>query len=81
MSDDLTAEICEIAANVLDVSPATVREAGDLEQVENWDSLHQLNLMLALEETFGVQLSPDDLGLLTHVDTIRELVEKQRAGG
>jgi acyl carrier protein len=81
LSDDLTAEICEIAANVLDVPPAAVREAGDLEQVENWDSLHQLNLMLALEETYGIQLSPDDLGLLTHVDTIRELVEKQRAGG
>lgn len=81
MTDDLTAEICEIAANVLDVSPETVRAAGDLEQVENWDSLHQLNLMLALEESFGVQLSPDDLGALSHVDTIRELVEKQRAGG
>ena len=37
--------------------------------------------MLALEESFGMQLSPDDLGALTHVDTIRELVEKQRSGG
>lgn len=80
MSDGVANEISEIAASVFDVSPDVVRETADLERLESWDSLHQLNLMLALEESFGIELSPDDLGELRHLVTIEALVRRHRPG-
>ena len=42
-----------------------------------WDSLHHVTLMVAIEETFGVQLSPDEIvSLLTVRDIAGALREK-----
>jgi acyl carrier protein len=49
----------------------------DLEQedLENWDSLQHLNLMLALEQEFEVTLDVDDLATLTSVPAILKYLE------
>jgi acyl carrier protein len=49
----------------------------DLEQedLENWDSLQHLNLMLALEQEFGVTLDVDELATLTSVPAILKYLE------
>jgi len=45
------------------------------EDLENWDSLQHLNLMLALEQEFGVTLDVDDLNTLTSVPAILKYLE------
>jgi acyl carrier protein len=45
------------------------------EDLENWDSLQHLNLMLALEQDFGVKLDVDDLSTLTSVPAIVEYLK------
>jgi acyl carrier protein len=49
----------------------------DLEQedLENWDSLQHLNLMLALEQEFGATLDVDELATLTSVPAILKYLE------
>lgn len=42
------------------------------ETVEEWDSLHHLELMIALEQRFGVTLSTDDMTRLTSIDAIED---------
>ena len=45
------------------------------EDLEGWDSLQHLNLMLALEQEFGVTLDVDDLSTLTSVPAILKYLE------
>ena len=70
------ATIEDLAASVLDVPIDAVRAASSFEHVEGWDSLKQLNLMLAVEDAFGVTLSPDDLPHVTSVAKVAALVRR-----
>jgi len=49
------------------------------DNIENWDSLRHLNLILALEEEFGVSIPDDEVGNLVNYKliqiTINELVK------
>ncbi|MCC8071476.1 MAG: acyl carrier protein [Bacteroidales bacterium] len=44
--------------------------------VEAWDSVHQLNIMALLEETFDVMLDPEDILALTSFDAGLEILRK-----
>ena len=46
------------------------------ETIENWDSMQHLNLVLAVEEKFGVQLEPEDIEEMKTIGEVAALVEK-----
>lgn len=47
------------------------------ENCENWDSLHQLNLAMELEEAFDVNLEPEEISEMKSVkDIVRILGAK-----
>ncbi len=46
------------------------------ETIENWDSMQHLNLVLAIEEKFGVQLEPEDIEEMKNIGAVAALVEK-----
>ena len=48
--------IRDIAADVFGVPAAELPDDASNETVPGWDSLHHLELMLALEMEFGVQI-------------------------
>ena len=52
-----------------DTSPADVVE---------WDSPSHVMLILAIESRFGVEFTPAELGKLTSVGAIRNLIESKR---
>ncbi len=45
--------------------------------IERWDSLQHLNLVLAVEQTFGLQLSLEDIERMTDVGAVAELVKEK----
>ena len=45
--------------------------------VEGWDSLGHVGLMMVLQQEFGVKISPARAVQLTNVRSIREFVEQQ----
>jgi acyl carrier protein len=63
-------QLREAIAITLSLDPAEVTETTRQEETGNWDSLAHVNLMVALEETFGVQLEPEDFPRLTSVSAI-----------
>lgn len=81
MDDDVTDRVAEMIGDMVGLDAEAVRKAPSVAELPDWDSLQQLNLLLALEETFDVPLSPDDLPALDRLDTIRNLVTERRAGG
>lgn len=79
MSDARHAEIVALVADALETDAESVDCAGGLDELDGWDSLRRLNVMMAIEETYGVALEPDDLDQMTHVDRIAELVASRSA--
>lgn len=70
-------ELISLIADVLKVDPASVDLETGPRNHPRWDSLNHVLLMVAIEETYKLQLSPDEVVSLLSVGEIaRALREK-----
>lgn len=46
----------------------------DKDSVDGWDSVHQLNIIALLEESFDIMLDPEDIMELTSYEKGKELM-------
>lgn len=69
--------IREIAADVFGVPAGDLPEDASQENVIGWDSLHHLELMLALEMEFGIAISSEAMPALLSLDAIEEHLREQ----
>lgn len=65
----------EIIADITGQSIAGITLESSHETVEEWDSLAQVNIMVAVEIEFGIFLSPDELFELNSVCKILRALE------
>ena len=67
----ITKKIIEIMEEVLKdkIESSTLQS-----NCENWDSLNHLNLIIRLESDFGISFEPEEIGVMTSVETIKLLV-------
>ena len=65
-----------LLAEVFDTDVAHVKDDFSKETVDNWDSIHQLNIIAVLEETFDVMLDPEDIVELTSYEKGIEILKK-----
>jgi acyl carrier protein len=61
----------ELIAAVLDVDATLVGPTTGREDVEGWDSLAQLGIVSAVEETYSVQFSSNEMKELASLPAIR----------
>jgi acyl carrier protein len=73
MQQDLT----EVIKNVLDVD--SVSDDDSMQTIKSWDSLRHLNLVMAIEERFGITFDPDEIPELTSVRKISESIRTHAA--
>lgn len=66
-----------LAAEALDVPIEEVPADASPETVVGWDSLHHIELMLALELEFGVAVSTEVLPTLLSLEAIEEFLRDQ----
>lgn len=59
MSDSTTERVKDVMALVFNVPTAQIDDDASIMETPGWDSLGHANLMLALEEEFGAELSPE----------------------
>ena len=57
MSDALT----QLVADVMGMEPSQVSPETSRDSAEQWDSLNHLRLITALEETYSIRLSMDEI--------------------
>lgn len=68
-----------LVATTLNIPEDQVTPESDMTTLQNWDSLGHINLVLAIEETFGVIVDEDAVVELISVRAIREFVERSTA--
>jgi acyl carrier protein len=66
-----------ILADVLELSPEEVTPDMNAAAVANWDSFRHLQLILALEDEYRVQLDPQRIPELTSVSLLQTELEKK----
>lgn len=71
--------IQRIAADVFEVPGDRIEASSSPDTIETWDSLHHLTLVLALEQEFGVQFTPEEIEQLLSVELVAALVEEKLA--
>jgi acyl carrier protein len=70
-------KVKEIMARVFEVPAGRIDDGTSPDTLEQWDSLHHLHLILALEENFGLTFTEDEIvGMMTFVKVITTLKEK-----
>jgi len=75
-SDALVARLIEVAADVFGVPAGALTADSSSDSVEAWDSISHLNLMLAVEQAFGVRIEPEQMVELTSISRVAEAVGK-----
>lgn len=69
----------QVMATVLEVDAASLDDASSMDNVPGWDSLKQMNLVLALEESFGVSIPDEDAANATSYALIALVLQEQLA--
>lgn len=71
----------ELAGETFGVAVAEVPDDASPEVVPQWDSLNHIELMLALELEYGVQISSEVLPELLSLGAIEEYLHEQGVNG
>jgi len=64
----------EVIARTFGLPVERVPENATSDQLEEWDSLHHLELMLELELSFGVTISSEAMPDLLSIDAIEDYI-------
>lgn len=79
MSGNILTEVCGVAADVFAVDAKTLGAGTSPEQVEAWDSVQHLNLVLALEGKYRIQFEPEEMERMKNLGAIAALVGTKTA--
>lgn len=66
---------------MLDIDAAAIDMSTSTDTVPQWDSLRHMNMVIALEESFGISFPDDEVTTLTSYPIIKAAIEEQLAGG
>jgi acyl carrier protein len=69
-------QVRNVASDIFGIPANKITAESSPETIENWDSMQHLNLVLAIEEKFGVQLEPEDIEQMKNIGAVAKLVEK-----
>lgn len=63
-------QLQEIMASALELPSDAIRESSTMEDIEAWDSLGHVHIMVALEQAFDLYMDVDDFAELDSVPAI-----------
>ncbi len=72
---DIYARLTEIIQDVFDDDSITVTPALSAKDVEGWDSLTHIRLMLTVEKAFKVKFSTSEIGKMERVSDLVTIIK------
>ena len=63
-----------VMAQIFNVEVSSISEASSPQEIERWDSLRHMQLILAIEDEFGVTFSDEDIPNLLTLRAIEDTV-------
>lgn len=75
--EKIKVKIFKVMSSVLEVEVTSLNEDSSIDNIENWDSIRHLNLILALEEEFSITIPDEEVGDLVNYKLIELIVNEQ----
>lgn len=70
-------KIYQLMSNVFEIPVEEISEDSSLDSIESWDSVRHLNLILAIEEEFGITIPDEEVGNLVNYKLIELTINEQ----
>jgi acyl carrier protein len=69
----------EIIANITNTPVSRISEKSNDQNLAGWDSMAQINIVVALEAEFGVSFTAEEMSSLNSVTQILEAIQRNQA--
>lgn len=69
--------VIAIMSNVFDMDASEINENASPDNIDKWDSLKHINLIVALEEEFGIEFDNDEIADMLNYKLIVEIVKNK----
>ncbi len=66
-----------LLAALLGVDEELIEENSSQDTIEGWDSLKQMNIVVAIEEEFGIQLNEEESILSNSYESLLKLIKQK----
>lgn len=73
-SEDIHSKLQTIFRDVFDDDTLVIARATHAGNIPDWDSLAQINLVVAIEKDFGIKVSLEDMATLSNVGDMMDLI-------
>lgn len=70
----------EIFRDIFDDEELVITEEMAAADIEDWDSLAQINLIIAIEKEFGVKFNLEEISKLKNIGEILEIIKIKKLG-
>lgn len=74
---DIKLEVYSVVSDVFRIPVEEIRENMTPSDIEGWDSLEQLNLVMAIENKFGISFGTEDMFNIVTIKSIIDIVSKK----
>jgi acyl carrier protein len=78
-SASLKDKVFQVIATIMAAPPSSVTIEASPKTIRQWDSLKHMNLILAIEEAFGVSFSDDEVVTIEDARTLIAVLEQKGA--
>jgi len=68
--------IKEVLSAIIDVPFEQISDNASMDDIESWDSLAQMNLVIALEDEFQMTIPDEEVGTLISIKLILSLINE-----
>lgn len=72
----MTEPLAEVISSVLGVSAESLSDESSIGNVEGWDSLRQLSILLALESAYGITITTEEALEMNSISAIKTVLAK-----
>ena len=76
---EITEKVNEIFCDIFDDDELVITDETTAADIEDWDSLEQINILVALEKLFSVKFAVAEVEGLKNVGEMIDLIEKKLA--
>lgn len=74
---DIFSKVQDIFREVFDDETLEIKREFSSKDIEDWDSLAQINLIVAMEKEFGLKFNMNDIIKLANIGDMIDLIEKK----
>jgi len=74
--NEIRAKLNNVFQDVFDDPNIQIRDDMTAEDIDDWDSVAHITLILSVEEAFGVRLNAAEIGKLSNVGAMIELLAR-----